>query len=107
MLEEKSPSVSPVKAAMTVILIYYSLVFVAMFCATYFWPDLEPAAVDGVVERWPPNGAPGIATRWMSWDAVHYLAISQKGYSAHGMRSAFFPLWPSLISLLGLFSAES
>jgi hypothetical protein len=35
---------------------------------------------------------------WGRWDAVHYLNIAREGY--HGTEMAFFPLYPTLISLL-------
>jgi hypothetical protein len=38
---------------------------------------------------------------WGRWDAVHYLDISQHGY--YGTDMAFFPLYPALIHLAGLF----
>lgn len=38
---------------------------------------------------------------WGHWDAVHYLDIAQRGY--YGTDMAFFPLFPSLIHLVGAF----
>jgi len=38
---------------------------------------------------------------WGRWDAVHYLDISQRGY--YGTDMAFFPLYPALIHLVGIF----
>ena len=36
---------------------------------------------------------------WGRWDAVHYLDIARRGY--YGTDMAFFPLYPTLIRLLG------
>lgn len=36
---------------------------------------------------------------WCRWDAIHYLDIAQYGY--HGTDMAFFPLYPTLIAILG------
>jgi len=38
---------------------------------------------------------------WGRWDAVHYLDIAQSGY--YGTDMAFFPLYPLLIRLAGMF----
>jgi hypothetical protein len=38
---------------------------------------------------------------WGRWDAVHYLDISRRGY--YGTDMAFFPLYPSLIHVVGAF----
>jgi Gpi18-like mannosyltransferase len=38
---------------------------------------------------------------WGRWDAVHYLDISQRGY--YGTDMAFFPLYPTLIHIVGAF----
>jgi hypothetical protein len=41
---------------------------------------------------------------WGRWDAVHYLTIATQGYS--GVEPAFFPLYPLLIKLVGLLTAN-
>jgi Gpi18-like mannosyltransferase len=41
---------------------------------------------------------------WGRWDAVHYLTIATQGYS--GIEPAFFPLYPLLIKLVGLLTAN-
>lgn len=41
---------------------------------------------------------------WGRWDAVHYVDISTRGY--YGTDMAFFPLYPSLISLVGRFTGN-
>ena len=38
---------------------------------------------------------------WGRWDAVHYLQIAARGY--YGTDMAFFPLYPSLIRVVGSF----
>jgi hypothetical protein len=38
---------------------------------------------------------------WARWDAVHYLDVAQRGYVGTDM--AFFPLYPSLIRIVGHF----
>jgi Gpi18-like mannosyltransferase len=41
---------------------------------------------------------------WGRWDAVHYLSIAAQGYQ--GIQPAFFPLYPLLIRILGLFTGN-
>ncbi|MHB8703481.1 MAG: mannosyltransferase family protein [Candidatus Tyrphobacter sp.] len=41
---------------------------------------------------------------WGRWDAVHYLGIAAQGY--HGIEAAFFPLYPLLIHILGVFTGN-
>ncbi len=40
---------------------------------------------------------------WLSWDAVHYLAVARAGYPAgpRSVEDGFFPLLPLLLRLLG------
>ena len=38
---------------------------------------------------------------WGRWDAVHYLDIARRGYAGTDM--AFFPLYPSMIRVVGTF----
>lgn len=41
---------------------------------------------------------------WGRWDAVHYIDIATKGYQ--GIDMAFFPLYPLLIRLVGVFAGN-
>jgi Gpi18-like mannosyltransferase len=41
---------------------------------------------------------------WGRWDAEHYLGIAQNGYS--GTEFAFFPLYPTLIKIVGSFTGS-
>jgi hypothetical protein len=46
---------------------------------------------------------------WNRWDALHYLALSQHGYTATGERAiqiAFFPLYPWLTRLVAFFLSD-
>jgi hypothetical protein len=42
----------------------------------------------------------GLARAFSTWDAQHYLYLSEEGYKAGQMSNAFFPLFPLLIHLL-------
>jgi hypothetical protein len=41
----------------------------------------------------------GLARAYSTWDAQHYLYLSENGYRAGQMENAFFPLFPLLIRL--------
>jgi hypothetical protein len=43
----------------------------------------------------------GLLAVWGRWDAVHYLEIARSGY--YGTDMAFFPLYPLLIHVAGIF----
>ena len=47
--------------------------------------------------HWPHTDAPTICSRLATWDAAHYLILSQTGYEAGSHSCAFYPLWPGLI----------
>jgi hypothetical protein len=54
--------------------------------------------------RWPRAESPTLASRFSTWDAAHYLALSQNGYAAGSRSCAFYPLWPALIHLGALLT---
>jgi len=51
--------------------------------------------------HWPPDARPTLATTLSTWDAQHYLYLSQNGYQRLPPERApfnhFYPLWPALI----------
>ncbi len=47
--------------------------------------------------HWPAGALPGSVAFLMTWDAQHYLFLSQNGYGAAGESARFFPLWPLAI----------
>lgn len=52
--------------------------------------------------HWPEDQDLTTAARlFKTWDAQHYLYLSQNGYSPGGPSNNFFPLWPALIRLGG------
>jgi hypothetical protein len=61
-----------------------------------------------VPELTAPIGGLGEAllTPLARWDAVWYLGIAANGYTGEGPDTAFFPLYPLLVSALGGFSSS-
>jgi len=47
--------------------------------------------------HWPREGPPTLATSFATWDAAHYLFLSEAGYTPGTPSCAFYPLWPWLI----------
>lgn len=51
--------------------------------------------------HWPANAPPTFATLYATWDAQHYLFLSQHGYQRlppnQAPFNAFYPLWPWFI----------
>jgi hypothetical protein len=50
-----------------------------------------------MMARWPRSGPPVFASRFATWDAAHYLYLSEVGYHHDVPSCAFYPLWPLLV----------
>lgn len=66
----------------------------AVYLAVRSWPALDRGVFDRVNQHWPRQGGPVFATHFATWDAAHYLYLSEVGYSAGVASCAFYPLWP-------------
>lgn len=79
--------------------------FALLMAAVTVWPDFNEAAPVSIKARWfTPSDAEwlemqetGVARHFTTWDAEHYLVLSEAGYSEGLKSSAFYPLWPLLI----------
>ena len=69
----------------------------AIALALLFWGDMDVARFSGVGRRWPREGVPVFARHFATWDAAHYLYLSEVGYGKHIPSCAFYPLWPLLV----------
>lgn len=67
------------------------------FLALALWRDLDAQQFLQVNARWPRSGDPVFATHFATWDAAHYLYLSEIGYQAGAASCAFYPLWPWLM----------
>ncbi|MBI3553625.1 MAG: hypothetical protein HY077_14100 [Elusimicrobia bacterium] len=47
--------------------------------------------------HWPLDAAPSFASLFRTWDAQHFLYLSQNGYQPGALSNNFYPLWPLLI----------
>ena len=62
-----------------------------------FGSDLDTKKFFQVNARWPREGDPVFASHFATWDAAHYLYLSEVGYQAGAPSCAFYPLWPLLV----------
>lgn len=73
--------------------------FLTIYLSLHLLPPMFDA--DSYQKRfhWPP-GEPA-SSEWIfkTWDASHYLFLSEEGYSQAAGSAAFHPLWPALIGL--------
>ncbi|MGO9202857.1 MAG: mannosyltransferase family protein [Limisphaerales bacterium] len=74
----------------------------AVYLAVRSRPALDRGVFDGVNQHWPRQGGPVFATHFATWDAAHYLYLSEVGYSAGVASCAFYPLWPLSIRAFAL-----
>jgi len=63
------------------------------------WPDFDAQMYRSALAHWPRGSEPILASHFATWDAAHYLRLSEEGYEAGLSSCAFYPLWP--ISLRG------
>ena len=84
---------------------YGSIVFFCSRLIYSLWAiiilTLQPAsaqapqpAIRNMLEQW-------LLAPWYRWDAVWFLKIAQEGYGVADGRSAYYPLYPTLIRLVG------
>ncbi len=69
------------------------------------WPDFDENRNNAVLENWfPTNEARWLAAQqtkfsrhFTTWDAAHYLVLSEAGYFKGLKACAFYPLWPMTV----------
>lgn len=82
-------------------LLYLSLVVLGVG----FWNDFDEERRAAIDARWFDSGSGGspvkdvgrLARYFATWDAEHYLYLSQAGYAAGVKSCAFYPLWPLFV----------
>ena len=78
--------------------ILFKGVYLLIILATLVrWPVMDVEKFYDVNARWPRSGEPVFASHWATWDAAHYLYLSEVGYHRHVWSCAFYPLWPLLV----------
>lgn len=51
--------------------------------------------------HWPVDEPVSWRAAWKTWDAQHFLHLSQQGYRAGQVSNHFYPLWPLLVRIGG------
>jgi hypothetical protein len=59
--------------------------------------NMDQSAFHRMMQRWPREGGPVLASHFATWDGAHYLYLSEVGYSQGVPSCAFYPLWPLLV----------
>ena len=68
-----------------------------MLAGVCLWNDFDEGKFYGMRARWPRDGNPVLASHFATWDAAHYLYLSEVGYAKDVKSCAFYPLWPLLV----------
>jgi len=69
----------------------------AVLGALWLWSDFDAEKFHAVNARWPRAGEPVFASHFATWDAAHYLLLSEVGYAKDVPSCAFYPLGPLLV----------
>ena len=75
---------------------YWAFFLAALWVA----PDFDQLKFEAVNARWPREGGPVFASHFATWDAAHYLRLSEVGYAHEVPSCAFYLLWPLLVRWL-------
>lgn len=94
----------------------FKIAYLGLLCAAvWLWPDFDEARANTVKRVWVKTDDPQspqkddfkFARHFATWDAAHYLLLSELGYSK-GLRScAFYPLWPLFVRWFSVFTGGS
>ncbi len=82
--------------------------FALLVSALWLWRDFDESRSSSIREGWFPATEArwlewqqaGFARHFTTWDAAHYLVLSEAGYFKGLKACVFYPLWPLLIRLL-------
>lgn len=79
----------------------------AVVAALLLWGDPNLGQFSRVRQRWPREGGPTFGSHLATWDAAHYLYLSEVGYKAGVPSCAFYPLWPLAVRLSSALTGGS
>lgn len=71
--------------------------FILLLLSLALWGNLDVRKFYEVRARWPRDRGPIFASHFATWDAAHYLILSENGYEPELPSCAFYPLWPLLV----------
>lgn len=105
MLHPESPPPPPVETErhglrVVGVLLGWKICFGAVVvCAVWLLPNTFNVQEYYANFSWPPGEPPAPVSMLKTWDAQHYLYLSEHGYHAGERSIAFFPLWPLAIHI--------
>jgi hypothetical protein len=87
------------------ILLFFKIAYMLLVTGVVLLFPAEKDSAMGPVEHihWTPKGHPTFESYFTTWDAGHYLYLSEHGYHAGHEQCAFYPLWPLLIRWFSIF----
>ena len=71
--------------------------WLVLLAALWLAADFDRRQFASVNARWPREGGPVFGSHFATWDAAHYLRLSEVGYAHEVPSCAFYPLWPLLV----------
>jgi mannosyltransferase PIG-V len=82
--------------------------------AAKLWADFDEDTFSAVRAKWfdasahsLEDGGYGLSRHFTTWDAAHYLYLSEVGYSRGVKSCAFYPLWPLMIECFTVLTGGS
>lgn len=75
----------------------YCFYLLLAFAAVVNFSSFDESAFYRVMARWPRDGDPVFLSHFATWDAAHYLRLSELGYAKDISSCAFYPLWPLVV----------
>lgn len=82
---------------------YWAIIFISVWC----WGAFDTNQFNAVTVHWPREGGPNLASHFATWDAAHYLLLSEVGYQEQAVSCAFYPLWPLVVGAFSFFTGGS
>lgn len=83
----------------SLLLVAFKILYVfSILVATHLWPVKQDANIfHSKRQQWTTEGRLTDESHFTSWDAEHYLHLSECGYESGAASCAFYPLWPLAI----------
>jgi hypothetical protein len=101
------------RVRLILLLLLFKAVYLGLLCgAVRVWPGFDQDKAEEITQRWfspgdpgwAPPGVRGLGKHFTTWDAEHYLFLSEKGYRKGAPSCAFYPLWPLAIRCFSFFT---
>jgi hypothetical protein len=97
-------------------LVLFKIGYLALVCAACrMWPNLNldkfyeinTVWFNSVDPVWAQQRNPSFTSHFTTWDAEHYLFLSERGYQKDAPSSAFYPLWPVAVRWASILTGGS